>query len=183
MSIPSFPLPATEEVSIRTSDTPLSGRWLLAGRSAWGMLVVLTLTVFFASLPEYLAQLQTPCTAADCEYQQLTSEQVEALKGINISPGDYAAYTVALTIAAMGVCLAISALLIWRRSEDRMALCVALSLATFGPIVANNSVSTTPTFWQVPREGMGFVGAGLLVLVFLLFPSGRFVPRWTRWTL
>ena len=27
----------------------------------------------------------------------------------------------------------------------------------------------------------GFYVALLLVLVFLLFPSGQFVPRWTRW--
>ena len=30
---------------------------------------------------------------------------------------------------------------------------------------------------------MGFLEGTLLILIFLLFPTGHFVPRWTRWTL
>ena len=165
------------------SDARLHGWWLLMARGAWSALAALTLFVFFASLPEYLAQLENPCTPAACIYQQLTPGQVETLKGVGLSPTDYAVYIVALTIASMGLCLVISALLIWRRSDDRLALFVALLLATFGPIIVNNTVPDAPSFWQVPKEGMGFIAAGLLVLVFLLFPTGRFVPRWTRWTL
>ncbi|HEU5200570.1 MAG TPA: hypothetical protein VFU32_13105, partial [Ktedonobacterales bacterium] len=74
-------------------------------------------------------------------------------------------------------------LLIWRRSDDRMAFFVALLLATFGPIIVNNTVPDTLSFWETPKESMGLIASGLLVLVFLLFPTGRFVPRWTRWTL
>jgi hypothetical protein len=164
------------------SDMRLHGRWLLIARGAWSALAALTLFVFFASLPEYLAQLENPCTPAACMYQQLTPGQVETLKRVGLSPTDYAVYIVALTVVSMGLCLVISALLIWRRSDDRMALFVALLLATFGPIIVNNTVPDAPSFWQVPKEGTGFIAAGLLVLVFLLFPTGRFVPRWTRWT-
>jgi hypothetical protein len=164
-------------------DARLRGRWLLIARATWGALVALTLFVFFASLPEYLAQLENLCTPASCVYQQLTPGQAETLKGVGLSPTDYAVYIVALTVASMGLCLVISALLIWRRSDDRMAFFVALLLATFGPIIVNNTVPDTPSFWQVPKEGMGFLEAALLVMVFLLFPTGRFVPRWTRWTL
>ncbi len=165
------------------ADARLRGRWLLIARATWGTLVALTLFVFFASLPEYLAQLENPCTPAVCIYQQLTSAQAETLKEVGLSPTDYAVYIVALTVASMGLCLVISALLIWRRSDDRMAFFVALMLASFGPIIVNNTVPDTPSFWQVPKEGMGFLEAGLLVMVFLLFPTGRFAPRWTRWTL
>jgi hypothetical protein len=35
----------------------------------------------------------------------------------------------------------------------------------------------------VPNACLFFLAFALLVLVFLLFPSGQFVPRWTRWTL
>lgn len=164
------------------SDVRLYGRWLLIARATWGVLVSLTPFVFFASLPEYLAQLENPCTPAACMYQQLTSAQAETLKGVGLSPTDYAVYIVALTVASMGLCLVISALLIWRCSDDRMAIFVALLLATFGPIIVNNTVPDAPSFWQVPKEGMGFIASGLLVLVFLLFPTGRFAPRWTRWT-
>src|SRR5713226_9704987 len=63
-----------------------------------------------------------------------------------------------------------------------MALLVALMLVTFGPIIATNSVSASPSPWRVPNECLTFLALSLLVLVFLLFPSGQFVPHWMRWT-
>ena len=59
----------------------------------------------------------------------------------------------------------------------------ALMLVTFGPINATNSVSASSSPLRVPNAGLIFLALALLVLVFLLFPSGHFVPRWTRWIL
>src|SRR2546421_7767477 len=162
-------------------DTRLHGRWL--ARGLWITLVVLTLAIFFASLPVYIAQLQTPCAGMACALsQQLSPGQVGALKGIGLSLGDYAAYIVALTLASVVVCLVISTLIIWRRPDDRMALLVALLLVTVGPIIATNAVSVSPSPWRVPNECLIILTSCLFVLVFLLFPSGQFVPHWMRWT-
>jgi hypothetical protein len=90
---------------------------------------------------------------------------------------------VALTLASVVVCLVVSTLIVWRRPDDRMALLVALLLVTFGPIIATSAVSASSSPWRVPDECLSFLALSLLVLVFLLFPSGQFVPRWTRWTL
>jgi hypothetical protein len=167
----------------RPSYERLQGRWLLLARGTWLTLVIFTLGTFFASLPLYLVQLQTPCAGSSCSFQQLTPEQAGALKGIGLSPGDYAAYMVALTLASVVLCLVVSAVIVWRRSDDRMALLVAFLLATFGPLIATSSVPVSPSPWRVPNECLTFLALSLLVLVFLLFPSGQFVPHWTRWTL
>jgi len=74
-------------------------------------------------------------------------------------------------------------LIVWRRSDDRMALLVALLLVVFGPIYATSSIVAVPSPWRVPNECLYFLALTLLMLVFLLFPSGQFVPRWTRWAL
>jgi len=101
---------------------------------------------------------------------------------MGLSLGDYTAYTVALTLASVGVCLVVSTLIVLRRSDDRMALLVALTLVTFGPLIATNAVSASLSPWRVPNECLAFLALSLLVLVFLLFPSGQFVPHWIRWT-
>src|SRR6266699_5914352 len=89
-------------------DTRLHGRWLLLARGVWLALVILTLTIFFASFPVYLAQLQTPCAGTACAFTpQLTPGQVGALKGMGLSPGVYTAYTVALLLATILVCLVV----------------------------------------------------------------------------
>ncbi len=144
-------------------DTRLHGGLLVLLRGAWLTLVILTLGIFFASLPVYSAQLQTPCTGTSCWYTQLSAGQVGALKEIGLSPGVYA--------------------IIWRKSDDRMALLVALLLVAFGPIYATSSIVAVPSPWRVPNECLYFLALTLLMLVFLLFPSGQFVPRWTRWAL
>jgi len=149
----------------------------------WFTLVIFTLGIFFASLPVYLAQLQTPCAGTTCWYTQLSPGQVGALKRIGLSLGVYAAYTVALTLASVVLCLVVSSLIVWRRSDDRMALFVALLLVAFGPIYATSSVVAVPSLWRVPNECLYFLALALLMLVFLLFPSGQFAPRWIRWTL
>ncbi len=183
MNVENAPTGVTESRE-RHSYARLYGRWLLLARGLWITLVVLTLVIFFGSLPMYVAQLQTPCTETACEYQQLTHSQAETLKGMGLSLGDYVAFTVALILTSVVVCLVVSTLIIWRRPDDRMALVVALMLVTLGPlIVAVNVPPSIPSPWSVPNACLGDLAQALLVLVFLLFPDGRFVPRWTSWTL
>jgi len=156
--VPTHYLPPRQDPGERSYalDTGLQGRWLLLVRGGWVVLVLLTLTIFFASLPEYVAQLHTPCAGSVCAYQQLSVEQVEMLKGFGFSPGDYATYTIALTLATMVVCLVVSTLIVWRRSDDRMALLVALMLVTFGPIYVTSSVLTSSPL-QIPNACLYFL--------------------------
>jgi hypothetical protein len=172
----------------RRGPARLRGRGLLLARGAWVALVALTLAIFFASLPVYLAQLRTVCVGTygaggvGCAWVQLSPEQAAVLQGVGFSPGAYAAYTLALTLATIAAGLAVSALIAWRGSDDRMALLVALMLVTLGPVwVAPAMPATSPL--QVPNECLSFLFVALFVLVFSLFPSGRLVPRWTRWIL
>src|SRR5215471_6153033 len=135
MNVQHAPTVVTESRE-RHSSARLQGRWLVLARAGWVALVVLTLTIFFASLPVYVALLQTSCAGTACAFssQQLTPGQVGVLKGIGLSIGAYASFTVALTLASVVVCLMVSTVIAWRRSDDRMALMVALMLVTFGPI-------------------------------------------------
>ncbi|HEY6408813.1 MAG TPA: hypothetical protein VIY29_15235 [Ktedonobacteraceae bacterium] len=173
--------PASTKIRKRSFalDTRVPGRWLLLARGVWLALVALTLTIFFASLQVYLALLHTPCAGTVCEWQQLSPGQVATLTEIGLSLGAYAAIIVALTLAEVLVCLVLSTLIVWRRPDDRMALLVALMLVTLGPVMSTTAVLQSSFPWQVPNECLQFLNQTLFVLVFLLFPSGQFVPRWT----
>ena len=172
---------AVTESYERHSSAHLQGRWLLLARVGWLALVIFTLGIFFASLPVYLALLHTPCAGTACGFQQLTPERAVALKGIGLFPDAYTAYTIALTIVTLVVCLVISTVIIWRRSHDRMALIVALMLVTLGPFTMSVSLSASPSPWQVPNACLSFLFLILFILVFSLLPSGQFVPHWMRW--
>ncbi len=69
--------------------------------------------------------------------------------------------------------------------SDRMALLVAFFLVSFGTATfASDGVyalaSNHPAWW-IPGTGMQIIGEVGAVMFFLLFPGGRFAPRWTRW--
>jgi hypothetical protein len=171
-------LPVSRE---RHSYARLHGRWRLLARGGWITVVALTLGTCLASLPVYLAQLHTPCAGSACGFQQLTPEQVGALTGLGLSLGAYAAYTVVIALANIAVCLAVSTVIALRRPEDRMAYIVALMLVTLGPLMASESVAASPSPWRVPNQYLSDLCIALLLLVFALFPTGRFVPQWMRW--
>ncbi len=181
MNVHQAPTAMTESRE-RHSYARVPRRWLVLAQCVWLALVILTLAIFFASLPVYLAQLQTPCAPTACQYQQLTHSQAETLQGIGLSLGDYAALTVGLQLVTTVVCLVVSTLIIWRRPDDRMAVLVALLLVTTG---AATVTATAPAAspWVLPDECVTFLTSAFFLLVFLLFPSGRFVPPWMRWTL
>ena len=110
---------------------------------------------------------------------------MRALRDVGLSVGSYALLNVVIDKAFQLVWFAVGALIFWRRSEDRMTLLVSVFLVAFGtvtvdPTAANTLLSSQPAWW-LPVRGVEIVGAICVVLFFLLFPSGRFVPRWTRW--
>jgi hypothetical protein len=173
--------------AVKESREPYSyarvpGRWLMFIRGVWLALVILTLAIFFGNLPVYAALLQTPCAGPACHWQQLTHSQAQMLTGMGLSLGGYALFTLALALASVVMCLVVSTLIIWRRPGDRIAVIVALMLVTLGPIiVVADPPAASP--WWVPDACLTFLNGLLLVLVFLLFPTGQFVPHWVRWTL
>jgi signal transduction histidine kinase len=179
---------SVEPVSTKTRqrssalETRVPGRWIVLARGVWIALVVLTLAIVFISLPVYLAQLQTLCAETACPYQQLTQAQAETLKEMGLSLADYAVFTLALVLASVVVCWVVSTLIILRRPDDRMALIVALMLVTLGPIIMTSNMSSLSP-WYVPNDCLTFLFLALFMLVFLLFPSGQFVPSFTRWIL
>jgi hypothetical protein len=168
--------------SSSASAPRLHGRWLLLAQGSWISVVVLTLVIFFGSLPVYVNQLHTRCVGTACVYQQLTAGQVQILQGLGWSLDEYAALQVVLMLAGIAVSVGVSTLIVWRRSDDRMALLVALALVTNGPMIATTSVAASSSPWLVPTNCLTFLSSSLFLLVFFLFPSGKFAPRFMRWT-
>jgi hypothetical protein len=186
----------------------LRGRWLVLARLAWLAVAVLAVALFVASVPLRYAELQQVCVGAACTESQLTLEDVRSLQSLGLSREFHAAYNVGLEIVFALVHVVIATVIFARRSDDRMALFVALMLLTFGtatftgtmhamteqytawrlPVAFMSSLpSILPDWlwqsfsvWRVPVAILSSIGQACAALFFYLFPDGRFVPRWTR---
>ena len=166
------------------------GRWLLLARVAWVAVAIAALAIVLFSVPSSFEHYRSVCTAASevCSeraVRQPTSEGVSALRDVGLSVRSYAILNVAINKVFQLVWFAVGAIIFWRRSDDRMALLTSLFLVTFGTVAIDTTdaealVSSFPAWW-LPVQGVLIVGVICAVLFFLLFPGGRFVPRWTRW--
>jgi hypothetical protein len=177
MAVTPFPPPASR---------PLEGRALLLARSVWLVLVALQLVSFVPLLPAYLPLAQQPCPA----HCLLTAQQAQSLTSAGISPTAYVGSL--LVVAVLNVLLAttIAGILFVRRSHEVMALIAAyfvlilptsLSLNS-APIVIGANQTTAFTLPLVLDLALGMLQTATIYGMLLLFPSGRFVPRWS-WAL
>src|SRR5215207_3005489 len=172
------------------TPSSLRGRWLLLARTAWAAVAIAALTIALFSVPSSFEQYRTVCTAASevCSERavgQPTPEGVRAVRDVGLSVRSYALLNVVIDKVGDLVWFAVGALIFWRRSDDRMALLVSVFLVAFGTVTVDTTdadalVSSQPAWW-LPVRGVEIVGEVCVVLFFLLFPNGRFVPRWTRW--
>ena len=173
--------------SAASSAPGLQGRWLALARTAWVVVALLAVAIFVVGVGLRFAELQQVCTASAsvCSQQSLLSpENVRELHSLGLSLDFWALYNSAQSIVFAAVWWTVGAVIFARRSEDRMALLVSLFLVTFTiafwPDIPGALARAYPVF-GAPVGILRLLGDVLAMLFFYLFPSGRFVPRWTRW--
>jgi hypothetical protein len=175
------PATASDRPRGAAATPELTGLWLLAGRGAWCALTLLSLVFLVWNLNSHytrLAPLWFTTTPAPPAVVQA------GLAHIGVSPGLYAGYGLALYIFRAAVFYLIGALIVWRKSPERMALLVACLLVTLTVGDVDPAVLHAMQDYAPVRATIGLVvelvGFALLLWLVLLFPDGHFRPRWTR---
>ena len=122
---------ASGAVVSSTTNTCLSGSWLIIARVVWLMLVIPSLGLFVISLPVYYQQLQRACdNPVLCSNLAgaLPARGLQALATNGFSVSGYAAlFTIFYALIAAIWC-AVGFLIFWRRSDDWLALLAAFFL-------------------------------------------------------
>lgn len=162
--------------STASADTLLRGSRRALARTVWVTLFALNVVWFGLALVSQVAAIQHPCGAATCP---LTPAQAESLRHLGIGLGTVAAYFSGMPALIVVASLLVALLLFWRRSDDWLALVVGLFLVyrvssfAFGNIGVTNGGVSVLILLLALADTIVFYG------VFLIFPDGRFVPRWT----
>ena len=161
--------------SASPSATTLRGHWLLMARVAWGVIAALALSLFVASIPAYV----------------LTLGKV-AWFGASVEAPDNVVFVLDLlgalaSITAALVSLSLAGVLFWRRPEDWMVMFISSYLLVYGTVMAGPLERAEAFYPGWPSLAIDVFQPLFLttptVALFVLFPDGRFVPRWTRWLL
>ena len=186
MSLQQSPTSAVEHSGARNEPkTRLHGRWLFIARAGWVALTLLVLTLNAIAIPHAYALLQAVCQPGALCINGWTPAEVRQIQQSGLSPGLLAAYQIGWSVGTTLIYTALATLIFWRRSADRMALFCAYMLVLFGGATYTSlldlGLRTMTPAWYWLVGGLELLAQVCVPTFFLLFPSGRFVPRWTRW--
>ncbi len=171
------------------AHTRLHGRWLVFALAIWLAMVIPSLGLFVISTILYTTRLIGP----DKALRALMLHPDHSVSGYIVSYshlygqfGSYLTLMVVLASLASLVWCAVGFLIFWRKSDDWMGLLAAFALIMFGLAISPQLyllyvLSEMHALWRWPIIFVDMLGWGSLGLVLILFPNGRFVPRWMRW--
>jgi signal transduction histidine kinase len=194
-------------MSVQTeSHASLHGKWLLIVQIAWGIGLVTLAVMYVLGFLAVRQVLSKVCEEKVCTLARqmrhvdgdqvvnwpgppigyadpLRPDQAEALTRLGLTLDEYGWLgALQMGIPAL-IYLLIAAGLFWRKPHDWMVLFVSVMVATFPlqdmPLPFSLAVHQPGWEW-VHAPGLG-VALSCFLIFPLLFPTGRFVPRWTRW--
>lgn len=157
------------EVNVQTTTGPhLHGRRLTIARVIWIALLAASLALVVIAVP------------SGYRHALLTARDL-GLARPSLPAGRVAAYLVAVQILfAMG-CFVPAGVVLWRRSDNWMAMLVSLVGAMIGTNVSSVfTLHADHPRWHLPIGFVIYFSQMAGIVSAYIFPDGRFVPRWTR---
>lgn len=156
----------------RFSAKPLlSGVWLKIAQAGWITFAVLAFVFMVLSLPGYLPRFQG---------------QLAHLTGSVIPPGAYffAAASGIASLAAAILSIGLATLIFRKKFFEPMAAFLSYFLLIYGIVLAGpleHASVAFPALLDAAPIIQGVLMATPLIALMMLFPTGSFVPGWTRW--
>ncbi|MFW5942545.1 MAG: histidine kinase [Chloroflexota bacterium] len=149
----------------------LSESWLRLARIGWVTTAIMVVIVLIASSPSYVAKF---------------GGQLQHATGGDLPPGSHffaAASAVASLVSAL-ITIALSLLLFRRKFREPIAALLSFILLLYG-IVMSGPLEFASAYWLGSADWAFTAQSVLLVTpmiaLLMLYPSGQFVPDWTRW--
>jgi signal transduction histidine kinase len=180
---------AASEAPFQGGDTRLHGTRLVIARVVWVTLTLFAVGVFIAALLVYYFTLHgIAVPRALLRTDPVVSGYAALILQYTPLVDEYSAFNIALVNALALVWIATGLVIFWKRSDDWMALFVALTLVlmgtNFSPVNYLLAIALGSTsLWGILITCLQTLAWSSIVFFFALFPDGRFVPRWTRWLL
>jgi len=163
-----------------TRPASVNRPYLLAGAHAlWWTLFAASFVVSVSSHGFGAGIYSTACEGTSCYFLQLKASQLDQLEAAGIGPDLYGSLTFIL-LALQNLSFWVVGFLLYRYGwKDIYCVTASIVLVVTGTIFSTNEemFNDSPILLDL-FEGLNLLGASYLIFL-LLFPEGRFTPRWT----
>ncbi len=162
-------------------------RALSLARATWLVVALLAIALFLVSAWAYYQVL-----LSDPFFDSAVKPAVTDLKAVRVGLGrvgltlqTYAAILLAGQVIITAACCILSAVIFWRRSTERLAWIMSVILLMIGTLVPVQTYALAQLYPALSFLGFAVnqIGTFSNFVLLWIFPDGRFVPAWSRWTL
>ena len=165
----------------QTKDRPPRSLLFLA-RLLYLVLFAAGIYLIIASLPDQFDPEAYICTQEPCQYETVAPSELQPLEQSGLTSELYILYRFWLGFPLiLTLFLGVSLLIFLLRSDEWIGLLTAIFLLTFPVALLAGDVIEQMAAWTVPFGLFSAIGAASIVVLFYVFPDGKFVPGWTRW--
>lgn len=165
----------------RLSLTPtLAGSVLWIARGLWIVSAAFGAFVDIAALPVYyqhalsLHDHQLGVTAHPAEWRA-------GLHALGLTPALYAGFETASQIVLSAAMFLIGVVIFLRKSNEWIGLFISIVLVSFGLVSSNTAPVGFPDWFNAVANAYSNIAYLSFFVIPLVFPNGRFVPRWSGW--
>jgi hypothetical protein len=167
-------------------DTRLRNPWLTIARLVWAALLLLDLSLMIVGFPEYtrgMLSLRASSFNSFLDPMWTLESLNAALSALHLSPTFLLVFSLASGALKMLVFWGVGLLIFWRKSDTWLGLfasyvLIGIGLAIFGS--DKIALAMIPMPWRFFVDLAAVLVWPALFIFLILFPDGRFVPRWTR---
>lgn len=162
------------------------GRTRAVARLGWWCLVGVVVAMVLLSIPPSLELLRSVCPQDPCLDHRLTLAELQSLTAVGMSLQRYSVFLLTANLVPPVVYLAVAFVLFFRKPDDGMAYFTSLTLVLFGGVTYPDLVkllAATNAVWTIPFVVLNYLGGVCIIALFFVFPTGVFIPRWTRFVL
>ena len=150
--------------------TILHRHWLLFARTTWIVLVVFAAVVVIAAGYAQIQESSPECTEVTCDRLEFTSEDLRIMEDLGLPRGLSDVFDDVGGNLPPLLSLVIVAVILWRRSNDWMAMLISFTLVVLlgTYLTSNDDVLLRTQDPSNPRKCIGL----------LFLPSVNGIPRW-----
>jgi signal transduction histidine kinase len=164
---------------LRATNARVPEQWLLPVRIGIIIVALLAFLIFLVSLLLDYAQFRTICTITACADGQLTLQSARTLEMLHVSLDAYAVINLVLLVIQALVYYGVAALIFWHKSNEWLAVCVIVGFLAGPTNSLSEPIAALPPAGLAVLTIVQYLGVATFILICYLFPTGRFVPRWT----
>jgi signal transduction histidine kinase len=139
--------------------------------------------LLISAVPPRFEQLTRVSDHATRNIGELTTSDVDALAGLNLSVQTYAVWNICIELAGSAIYLVVAFVVFFQRPITPHYLLHSVTLLTLGATLTPLIMALSAWYpsWALPVEVIDTFAVGCIVTMLLVFPNGQFVPAWTRY--